>query len=216
MFLRNKIGSTALAGAVMCVAIAMCGRANAQDGVLPAKPPGVVRVGVVLPKVQGGAGNTAQIADAARNLLADNLNGPTLEVLMLNSRASAQSIQEARLGECDYVVFSTLTHKKGGSGGLFGQTLNNVANAAASTYIPDANPVSSAAANGALQTAADYAATVQARDEMRLDYKLQAVGSPSPALEKSAKQKAQEDGQDLMTPLIEGAAEAIGSAVTKD
>jgi hypothetical protein len=191
--------------------------ASAQEGgMLPAKPPGVVRVGVVMPKVQGSAGNAAQVADTARNLLADNLNGPTLEVLLLNSRSSAQSLQEARLGDCDYVVFSILTHKKGGTGGLFGQTLNNVANAAASTYIPDANPVSSAAMNGALQSAADYAATVQARDEMRLDYKLQAVGAQSPALEKSMKQKAQEDGQDLMTPLIENAAEAIGAAVTKN
>jgi hypothetical protein len=48
---------------------------------------------------------------------------------------------------------------------------------------------------------------------MRLDYKLEAIAPGAPVLEKTQKMKAQEDGQDLITPLVESAAEAVGVAV---
>jgi len=190
--------------------------ARAQDGALPAKQPGVVRIGLVKPKVQVVAADPGQVSEAVRGTLSEFLSGPSQEVVLLSSRAQVQAIEEGRLAECDYVLFSNLIQKRNGAGGsVLGSALNNVANVAASTYIPGSNPISSAVTTTVLNTAADYAATVQAQDELRFEYSVQRISGGTPVLEKKQKARADSDGQDLLTPMVEGAAEAIATAVHK-
>lgn len=185
---------------------------NAQEGALPAKQAGVTRIGIVKPKVQVGADEAPQAADAVRNILADYLQGPTIEVALLSARLPSQYTVEARQAECDFIVSSSLTHRRGSRDGGLGTTLGKLAGYA--PYVPGGNYAQSAMVTGVLQTAADFAASVKAKDEMQLDYRLEAVGAEKPVLEKSARDRAKADGQDLLTPLVEAAAEAIGAAVT--
>lgn len=192
----------------------LCGlsAAWAQETGLPAKPPGVVRIGIVKPKVKAGADEAPQAADAVRNILAEYLQGPTMEVALLSARLPSQYTAEAQQADCDFVLATTLVHRRGSQNSALGQTLGKIANY--TPYIPGGDYAQSAMVTGALQTAADFATSVKAKDEMQLDYRLHAVGAEKPVLEKGAKQRAKSDGEDLLTPLVEGAAEAIGAAVT--
>jgi hypothetical protein len=111
-----------------------------------------------------------------------------------------------------------MTQKKGGGGGMFSRAIGNVVGGAAG-HIPVSTP-GEAAARGAVitgvYTTANIASNIKAKDEITLEYKLEAVGGAQPALSKTEKAKAKSDGEDVLTPLIERAAEAIVAAAMKN
>jgi ABC-type uncharacterized transport system substrate-binding protein len=57
-------------------------------------------------------------------------------------------------------------------------------------------------------------ANVKSKDEITLDIKVNSAGGAA-ALAKQFKQKAKGDGDDIITPIIEQAAQAILDAVAK-
>ncbi|HXG93340.1 MAG TPA: hypothetical protein VNN73_13415 [Blastocatellia bacterium] len=183
------------------------------------KKEGAIRIGLVMPKAQMSDGVNAMVAaEAVRNTFARDLNRPTVEVIALNARAPQQAIDEAKQSQCDYVLFSGLTQKKGG-GGMFGKIAGNIGGAVAST-IPYGSSTGGAAARAAAATAiyttAEIAASVKAKDEITLDYRLETTdGAAKPVIETSGKAKAKSDGEDVITPMIEKAATAILAAVKK-
>ena len=67
-------------------------------------------------------------------------------------------------------------------------------------------------AQAAAKTARDVAGSIKSKDELSLGYRLE---SPEGAILASGneKRKAGSDGEDLMTPLVEKAAEAIAAAI---
>ena len=209
----TKNGAGIFAAALSALSL-LCGfgAACAQDAVLPARQAGVVRIGIVKPKVQVGADEAPQAADSVRNILAEYLQGPTIEVALLSARLPSQYTVEAQQADCDFVLSTSLVHRRGSQGSGLGTTLGKLAIYA--PYVPGGNYAQSAIVTGVLQTAADFAASVKAKDEMQLEYRLEAVGAEKPLLEKTAKGRAKSDGEDLLTPLVENAAEAVGAAVT--
>ncbi len=192
-------------------ALAACalGAAHAQD--IPAKAEGVTRIGIVQPKVSMAGADSAQSAEAVRNILAGYLQGPTIEVALLGSRLPSQYLIEARQADCDFVLATTLTHRSGSEANTGRSVLGALSNY--TPYVPGADYAKTALATAVLQSAQDFAANVRARDDMQLDVKLDSVGGRQPLLEKSTKRKARSDGEDLLTPLAEGAAEAVGAAI---
>ena len=72
----------------------------------------------------------------------------------------------------------------------------------------------SAAAGAAANAASDYAAGSRVKDELTLKYRLESAGGKV-LVEKSDKRKAESDGEDLLTPMVRPAAEAVAQAVTK-
>jgi hypothetical protein len=178
------------------------------------KKEGAVRICQVTPKAQVTTGSAAQAAEAVRNTFAGYLTGPRLEITSLNARLPSQAMEEARQSQCDYVLYASMTQKKGGGGGMFSRAIGNVVGAAAG-HIPVAT-AGEAAARGAVitgvYTTANIASNVKAKDEITLEYKLEPVGGARPALSKTDKAKAKSDGEDVLTPLIERAAEAIVAA----
>jgi hypothetical protein len=178
------------------------------------KKEGAIRIGLVIPKAQmmDGGIPTEQAAEAVRNTFAGFLNGPSIEVVALSARLPDQALEEARQSQCDYILFSTLTQKKGG-GGMFGKVLGNVAGAAGSV-IPYGGSAGGVAASTAIYTTAAIAGSIKAKDELTLEYKLQSIGGDQrPAVSNTTKAKAKTDGEDVVTPLIERAAQTIVSAV---
>ena len=217
-----------------------------------------VRLCLAVPKVQMVDGKNNEAITGLREAFTSYLKGPTLEIVALTARPSAQAMEESRQSKCDYVLFNSLVHKKGTSksGGVLGKALNDIANSTAA-QIPATKAANTAAnapeniaanapentaentaantarsavlsatrsaAQSAARTAADaglqelnnIAASIQAKDELKLEYKLQAVGGAAPLLEKSEKARAGSDGEDVITPLVEKAGEAIGAAVVK-
>jgi len=183
------------------------------------KKPGVIRIGLILPTVQMSAGNPSQAAEAVRNAFASYLNGPTIEVVMLSARLPALAIDEARQSQCDYVLSSALQVKKGGGGGsLFGRAMGNIAGQAAG-HIPGGGSAATGAARsaaiGGVYTTAAIASSIKARDEVSLDYRLDAVQNSATVVSAKNKSKANADGEDVVTALVTKTAESIVAAVRK-
>lgn len=184
------------------------------------KKEGAVRIGLVLPKAQMSESiSSANAAEAVRNAFAGYLNGPTVEVVLLSARLPVQAIEEAKQGQCDYILFTSVTQKKGG-GGMFGKVLGNVAGTAVSS-VPyggggAGEAVARSAASSIIYNTDLIVGSIKAKDELSLEYKLQVPeGEQKPILANSSKAKAKSDGEDVITPQIEKAAEAIVTSIRK-
>lgn len=183
------------------------------------KKPGVIRIGLILPNVQMSAGNPAQAAEAVRNTFASYLTGPNIEVTMLTARLPSLAMDEARQTECDYILSSSMTVKKGSSGrSMFGRAIGNIAGSAAG-YIPGGGSAATGAARSAaitgVYTTAAIANSTKAKDEVKLDYNLQPTSGTSAPLSNTTKAKASLDGEDVVDGLVQRAAAAVVSAITR-
>jgi hypothetical protein len=181
------------------------------DGELPAKPPGIVRIGIVKPQLQMGSEDSPDAAESVRLMVAEYLQGPTIEVALLGARLSSQYAIEAAQADCDFVLALSLTHQRGRMNEALGRTLGNLASR--TPIIPSSDVVSAVVLSGVLSSVADFAANIRARDQLELGYELGAVGTGQPVLQDSIKRRAKSDGEDLLTPLVEAVAEAVGVAV---
>ena len=182
------------------------------------KKPGVIRIGLVLPKVQVNAGNPAQQAEGVRNGFAQYLKGSNVEVMNLSASLPSAVIEEARQNQCDYVLYVSMTVKKGGGGSMFGRAIGNIAGSAAG-HIPGGGSAATGAARSAaitgVYTTAAIAASIKAKDELSLEYKLDKTETASTTVSNTAKAKAKSDGDDILSPLIESAAQTIVSTIRR-
>lgn len=176
-----------------------------------AKREGVSRIGIVIPKAQMSSADSAQAAEALRNTFAAYLNSPHIELVALNARLPSQALEEARQSNCDYVLYSSLTQKKGG-GGMFGKALGNIASSAIG-HLPGGSNAGEAAARSVaitgVYTAANISGSIKSKDELTLEYKLDSTDAARPGLATTAKAKAKSDGEDVLTPLVEKAAQTV-------
>lgn len=183
------------------------------------KKPGVIRIGVVVPKAQMGKSyNGIEAAEPLRNTIISYLSGPTLEVTPLTARIPAQIEAEAQQKECDLILYSSITHKQSGGGGGLGGFMRKAAPAvgiAGSHADTHAGRVAGSVATSATYTAADVASSIKAKDEITFEYQLHALGSATPRLTNTTKAKAKSDGEDILSPLVEQAAIAIVAEATK-
>jgi hypothetical protein len=166
-----------------------------------AKRAGVVRIGVALTKTIAAADHmdASALADAVRSVLVSNLNGSTVEVVALEAQQTQGVESEARQKECDYVLYSTVSHKKGGGGGGFGGFLKKSAAIAGGVVAP----VEGGARGGA-------GGSLKARDELTLEYRLQRGADAVVA--DTLKAKAKSDGDDIISQLAGQAATAVRAA----
>ena len=180
-----------------------------------------VRIGIVLPKAQLGQGNAGQdVAIPVRQLIMSYMAGPVLELVPLEARIPAQIEAEARAQNCTHVLYTNVEQKKAGRGA--GGFLSKMGPAAA--MLPGvgalggaASSVVAGAASQAIMTAATQsmqqeamdsltqaqAGSVKARDEVSLRYQFVTIGGAKPVLEDTLTAKAKEDGEDLLSPLVE-------------
>ena len=164
--------------------------------------------------------NNTEAMNAVRDLFATFLTGPSISATALNSRLPSQARQEAKQNGCAFVLFTTLKHtRKEAGGGLLGKMVTGAAQQGAMSVGAATNSnVGRVAANtiaGAAAAAASSLATsTKAYDQLELSYRLEGAAGQV-ILEKSAKRKAKADGEDLLTPLVERAADEIATTTTK-
>jgi len=166
-----------------------------------AKREGVIRVGVAQTQtgITGDNVNAAALAEAVRGALVNNLNNSTIEVVSL-SASDAQGLEsEAQQKECDFILHSTVAHKKGGGGG-FGGFLKKSASIANEVIAPSGGGQGGAASS------------LKAKDELTLEYRLQR-GTES-VVANTIKAKAKSDGDDVISQLAGQAAVAVRAAAT--
>jgi hypothetical protein len=154
---------------------------------------------------------------AVRESFTSFLTGPTLGVTPLSARLESQVRLEAKQAGCAYLLLTTIKHQRKTGGGLLSRVAGSAAEQGAWSVASGAGSaagrVAASAAAGAARTATyDYAHNFRTKDELTLEWRLE--GRDGTELKKAkAKKKAESDGEDLLTPLVQGASEAIAAAV---
>ena len=180
---------------------------------LGAKRPGVVRLGLASVKT-GSVGEGLSATDlsaAVRNTLAEYLKSPSVELVELESKLPAQIEEEAKRKECDFVIYANVSHKKGGGfGGMFGKVVAPAVGQVGIGHTGSAaGNVAGQVATTAVVSAGAMSANVKQKDELTLDVRVQAPGNASAAAARQFKSKAKTSGEDIITPVVEQAAQMI-------
>jgi hypothetical protein len=200
---------------IVLVAIANASFAAAPETDAQTGAPAPVCIAIVLPSVQGVEGDATQVASAVRELLRSFLTGPSMQSVLIEARLPSQSIEEARQKNCGRVLTAALTRKRGSGGGLLGRVVGQAGTTAA--WSLPGGGVGGALARGAAvaatQTASEVASSTQAKDEMRIEYRLSPVSGGTTLGPKTERAKAKVDGEDLLTPLVQKVAEAVAAAL---
>ena len=206
------------APAALLVVMLPLAPAVAQDATAPG--PVVTPICLAPATVEAAPRGVDPVA-AVRDAFNSFLTGPTLSVQPLSARLQSQVRQEAKLASCAFLLLPKIKHeRKTGGGGFLGKMLGGAAQQGAwavsgSVAGSVVGQVAASAVAGAASTAvSDYATNSKQTDELTLSYRLEA-GDGKVLIEKSEKRKAKSDGEDLLTPLAEKAAEAIADAVAK-
>jgi hypothetical protein len=184
--------------------------------------PAPTRICLAPAEVEGNGGSGTAAMDAVREMFASFLTGPTLGVTPMTARLKAQVREEAKLAGCNFLLLTTVKHTRKSGNSM----LNRMAGAAAQQGVYSAgavvsssvgavagNAVASATSAAANAAASSFAGTVRNKDELELTYRLESAGAP--VVEKTEKRKAESDGEDLMTPVVRKASEAIAEAAAK-
>jgi outer membrane lipoprotein SlyB len=204
--------------AALAFATTPLARAAAQDPA-PAGP-SVAQI-CLAPATVEAAPNGVDPVAAVSAAFSTFLNGPTLAVQPLGSRLQSQARQEAKLGGCGFLLLTTVKHeRKTGGGGILGKMAGGAVQQGAwavggSVGGSMAGRVAAGAVAGAASsTINDYAMSSRQKDELTLTYRLE-DGNGKVLAEDSEKRKAKADGEDLLTPIAQKAAEAIAEVVAK-
>lgn len=201
--------------AAATVAVSLSGipglAASQQDTPAPAP----TCLAVMLPSVQGVEGSASEMAAAVRDLFVSFLNGPAIQPTSLDARLPSQAVLEARQKGCRQVLITSVSRKRSGSNKFAGM-LGKAAETAA-WRMPYGEGVSAAVASGAAiagaQAISSLASDTKQKDEIELAYRVGAPELVVNAKPQSAKAKAEVDGEDLLTPLVERAAQDVASIV---
>ena len=156
---------------------------------------------------------------AVRDAFTSFLTGPSLAVQPLTARLQSQVREEAKLAGCSFLLLPSLKHQRKSGGGLFGKVASGAVQQGAWAATGSASStvgrvVAGAAAGAASSAVIDYASYSRNKDELTLKYRLES-GTGAVLVEKSEKRKAKSDGEDLLTPVVQRAAEAVVEAAAK-
>ena len=176
------------------------------------KKAGVIRLGVAAVKTGnvGEAMNAGELALAVQNTLIQSLKATSVEVVAI--QATGAAIQaEAQQKECDFVVYTNVTHKKGGGG--FGSFMSSSVASVASGVGYGGGTAAAVATNAVV--AATVSQNIKAKDELTMDLRVERPGSTTPSFAQQYKGKAKSAGEDMITPMTQKAAQEMVEVVTK-
>lgn len=182
------------------------------------KKAGTIRIGIATVK-SGAVGegmSASDLAAAVQNTFGSFLKVPNVEVVQIEARLDSAIQAEAKQKECDFILNATVSHKKGGGGlGMFGKALGSAVSSTGlgSTGSVAGNIATRTAANTVV-SAANMSGQVRSKDELSLDLKLSSITGATP-LAKIFKAKAKSDGDDIITNVVEQAAQAIVTSIGK-
>lgn len=171
----------------------------------------------IMPATVTGVESAAEAATAVQEVFVSLLSGPTLNPVALESRLKVQAAQEAKQKGCGYLITATVHRKRSGGGSALGRVVGQAAGQAA-WYIPGGHTVGTGVARGlsigAAQALSTMASSTRAKDEMQMEWAL-TVPAGATIKSRSEKRKASSDGEDVLTPLVQRAAESIAELVIR-
>jgi hypothetical protein len=191
---------------------------SAPTTAAPAKTAGKTRIGVPLPKTQltqAAPGTDSSVA--LRTSLMSFMAGPAIEIVPITARVQSQIDAEAKEQTCDFVLYSALTQKHSGGSGLGSLMKGGTSLISMVPMVGMAGGMAGMVAGQAASVAAGAAMTssIKAKDDVSFEYRLMPTGATQPLVAKVEKSKATADGEDVITPLVEHAAEAMLTAMKK-
>jgi hypothetical protein len=207
----SSMPSTSSASSVSSPAASTPTTTTAAPTVGPKKA-GVIRIGIVTVKPGQVAENmnAGNLAGAVQTTLTEKLKAPNVEAIPIQATVLNQIEAEARQKECDFLVYTTVSHKKGGGG--FGSVFGSQAAQIAANTVGYGSTAAAVAANAATSA---VIADVKPKDELTVDVRLEKPGAGYPAFSKQFKGKAKSAGEDIVTPPTTQAAQALIEAATK-
>jgi hypothetical protein len=176
-----------------------------------------VRICLAPPSAQMPGVHAEQAMTAVRESFVGFLTGPTLSAEPLTARLASQARVEAKQKNCTHVLFTTVTQeRKTKSDGLLGRIAAGAVQSGASqvamnTGSAGTRVLASATAGGAANTY--IASTVRTSDKLTLTSRLEGADG-NVLMQKKEARKATSDGEDMLTPLVERAAESIVGAMS--
>jgi hypothetical protein len=196
-------------GAISTLAPPSAGIAAPPLGVQ--KNPGVIRIGITAPTAEMGQGfESSDTGLAVRNTLSVALKNENTEIIILESGLPEQ---EAKQKNCDYIFYSKVTRKKGG-GGMFGAMGPMLAGAAAG-MIPGVGGIVASIATSGVITASTLSGGFKSKDEVAFEFRVSGADGSTVIPATVTKQKAKKDGEDVLSPQIAKAAEAVLAKIGK-
>jgi hypothetical protein len=177
-----------------------------------AKGPSVVRIGVVNPMMRMvETSQSTNTSDAIRTVLIQYLSGPRVEIVPLESRIPVHVEPEASAKNCDYVLYSEIMLRKSGGTSRLGGTLKKLAPAAALIALKGGSTKNmiSTATRVAMEVLGEVTVDVKKKDEITFEYRLVTIGGALPLVKDLYKDKAKEDSEDVLTPMIVKTAESV-------
>jgi len=179
---------------------------------------GTIRIGLASVKT-GAVGegiSAADLATAVRNSLAEYLKVPNVEIVSLDAKLASAIDAEAKEKQCDFVIYAGVSHKKGGGGGfggMFGQTVGMAVGRVGIGGLGNtAANIAGQVATQAIVTATSMSSNVKSKDEITLDIRVNKLGA-SDVLTQQFKAKAKSNGDDIISQVIEQAAQAIVNVI---
>ncbi len=188
------------------------------------KPVGTIRIGLAAPKMAlGQEASTAEAANAVREALTSYLQGPTVEVVVIEAKSLTNASIEAGQKGCDYILFTGVSKKTKTS--LFGSLIKAAVPIVAGQLPGVGTATQTASGMSEVKLAAteggkDFVnnavgAKFGAKDEITLDFTLATVDAKSSVAKGSASAKVKADGEDVLTVLIEQVSEKVLQSVVK-
>ena len=198
---RRIISALALVAALVCNFVTTA-RAQTKESAC---------IAIMAPTLEGVPGNAADAANGVRDLIASYLQGPTIKVVVLEAKLPTLAAEEAKQKGCDSLLITTVRRKS--SSRTFLKALGQAAGTSSYSLPYGSSSIGStiarAGTTAGLQTASSVAQSTKAKDELSLEYRLQAPDGTVQFGPKTEKRAAKTDGEDLLTPVVTRAAEAI-------
>lgn len=190
---------------------------TAASSELGPKKEGTVRIGLAGVKTGTVASGISanDLALAIANTLGTYLKGTKVELVILEAKLASAATSEAREKQCDLVLNATVSHKKGGGGfGGFGKMLGSVVGQTGIGHTGSTvGNIAGQMATTAIVSAANLSGNVKSKDELILDVQLVSLADNASKLAKTFKVKAKADGDDIISAVVEQAAQAIVNAI---
>ena len=181
-----------------------------------ADAPASLRICLAPATAQAALGNSADVIGAVRETFTSFLTGPTVAVTPLESRLAGQAREEAKLAQCPYVLFPAVRHERKSSGMLGRIAAGAIQSGAWEAAGRAPSSATRVLAGTASAGAASYSvySQIKSRDELKLEYRLES-GDGRVLIEKKSQRNAGSDGEDLLTPLVQNAAEDVMSTLSQ-
>ncbi len=169
------------------------------------KAAGTFRIGIAQTSLELGKDFQSQGDPSVvlKNTLGVTLKTDKTETIVLESGLPEQ---EAKQKDCDFILYTKVTRKKGG-GGMFGMMGPMLASTALS-MIPGVGIIAGLAVEAAMTTAT-MSGGFKLKDEVGFEFHLSKPDGTAVIPSTTTKQKAKKDGDDVLTPQIQAASKTI-------